>query len=217
MRRGLALSLGVTLALGAAGLVRLVSAGSDSTTPGDLPYYDSRDFTPKWAAVSHRVAPFELIDQQGRSLTEADFDGRIHVASFLFTSCPSVCPTLVERLKPVQEAIRNLPDVIMVSYSVTPLADTPEVLAAFGRARGIDPSKWRLVTGSLSEIRKVIGRSYFADDERNLDGIDSSRLLHTEKVLLVDRDRRLRGIYNGTQAFEMERLVEDIAALRGTR
>ncbi len=181
---------------------------------GTLPYYDSRDFTPRWAPVSHRVGPFRLIDQQNRSITERDLDGRIHVASFLFAECPNLCPTLVQKLKPVQEAIRGRDDVVMVSYSVTPLTDTPKVLADFGRLRGIDPARWRLLTGELSEIQGVIRGSYFADDLRPIEGEPQSRILHTEKVLLVDRGRRLRGIYNGTNAFEMERLVEDIETLR---
>ncbi len=179
-----------------------------------LPYYDSRDFTPRWTAVGHRVAPFHLVDQENRPLTEADLDGRIHVASFLFAQCPSLCPTLVQRLKPVQEALRGRPDVLMVSYTVTPLADTPAVLSEFGRARGIDPAVWRLATGELKEIQHVIADSYFADDVRPLAGPAQPRLLHTEKVLLVDRHRRLRGIYNGTNAFEMERLLEDVEILR---
>ncbi len=205
----------VVLAVGVLGFARPFGAAvATAPSPSALPYYDSRDFTPRWSEVSHQVAPFQLVDQENQPLTERDLEGRIHVASFLFVQCPNLCPTLVHRLKPVQEAIRDQTDVLMVSYSVTPLIDTPEALAEFGRARGIDPAHWRLATGELSEIRRVIGGSYFADDERPFDGVAQSRLLHTEKVLLVDRHRRLRGIYNGTNAFEMERLVEDIATLR---
>ena len=179
-----------------------------------LPYYDSRDFTPHWSPVTHRVGPFHLVDQRNQPFTEKDLDGKIHVASFIFTSCPSVCPTLVQKLKPVQEALRGQSDVLMVSYSVTPLTDTPKVLAEFGQLRGIDPARWRLLTGDLGEVSRVLRDSYFADDNRPIDGEPQSRILHTEKVLLVDRERRVRGIYNGTNAFEMERLVEDIETLR---
>lgn len=191
-------------------------AATPTTKAEALPYYDSRDFTPRWSSVSHEVAPFALTDQTNQSFTEKHLEGKIHVASFLFAECPSLCPTLVQKLKPVQEAIRGWNDVMMVSYSVTPLSDTPEVLAEFGRRRGIDPNRWRLLTGSLTTIQSVIRDSYFADDLRPIDGETQSRLLHTEKVLLVDQERRLRGIYNGTNAFEMQRLVEDIQALRGS-
>lgn len=187
---------------------------SAKTAPTALPFYEGRDFTPRWSAVEHHVAPFRLVDQENRAFTERDLDGKIHVASFLFTSCPGVCPTLVERLKPVQAAIRGRQGMVMVSYSVTPRTDTPAVLAEFGALRGIDPGTWRLITGDLAEIQRVIRASYFADDERGgSEGVES-RLIHTEKVILVDGQRRLRGIYNGTHAFEMERLIEDIEALR---
>lgn len=217
MTTGRLIALGAA-ALTAAGFVAFRSSDDQGVSPGSqktaLPYYDSRDFTPHWAQVEHRVAPFHLVDQRNQPMRETDLDGRIHVASFLFTTCPSVCPVLVEKLKPVQGAIREWRDVIMVSYSVTPLTDTPAVLAEFGRSRGIDPNRWRLLTGGLSEVKAVLRDSYFADDDRPIGGEPQSRLLHTEKVLLVDRDRRLRGIYNGTDAFEMQRLVEDIEALR---
>ena len=190
------------------------SAGAAS---GAVPFYDTRDFTPRWSKVSHRIAPFHLVDQQKRAVTERDLDGRIHVASFLFAECPSVCPLLVTRLRKVQEAVRDMDDVMMVSYSVTPKTDTPDVLADFGRLRGIDAAKWRLLTGDLAQVSRVIRDSYFADDQRKVEGAPESRIVHTEKVLLVDGARRLRGIYNGTNAFELERLVEDIRALRAER
>jgi protein SCO1 len=213
MRRPMRFLSAVILVAIAGGMAWRLRAATDRRTTS-LPYYDSPDFTPRWAPVAHRVAPFRLVDQRDRPFTEKDLDGRIHVASFLFTSCPGVCPTLVSRLKPVQAAIRTYPDVAMLSFSVTPLTDTPEVLAAFGALRGIDPNAWRLLTGDLAEIQEVMRGSYFANDARPLDDSNEPKLLHTEKVLLVDKQRRLRGIYNGTNAFEMERLVDDIAALR---
>jgi protein SCO1/2 len=204
----------VAIILGSAGLVSLSRGAHAIAKPSILPYYESRDFTPRWSPVEHRIGAFNLVDQTRRTLTEKDLDGKIHIASFLFAQCPSLCPTLVHRLKPVQDAIRGQDDVLMVSYSVTPQTDTPDVLSEFGKLRGIEPDRWRLLTGSLDEISRVIRDSYFADDDRPIVDGSATRLLHTEKVLLVDRDRHLRGIYNGTNAFEMQRLIEDIASLR---
>jgi protein SCO1/2 len=205
----------VAFVLGSTGLAVALSQRAHATVkPSSLPYYDSRDFTPRWSTVEHRIGSFNLVDQSRRALREKDLEGKIHVASFLFAQCPSLCPTLVHRLKPVQDAIRDQHDVLMVSYSVTPQTDTPDVLREFGRLRGIDPERWRLLTGNLGDVSRVIRDSYFADDDRPIVDGSASRLLHTEKVLLVDRDRHLRGIYNGTNAFEMQRLIEDIATLR---
>jgi protein SCO1/2 len=205
-------ALAAALALaGVAGVLGARPAPSISA----LPYYADRDFTPHWGPVEHRVRAFCLVTQQGRALSEADLDGRIHVASFFYTGCPGVCPALVSRLRRVQEATRAFPDVELVSYSVTPRSDTPETLAEFGRLRGVDPDRWLLVTGDLATITRLARESYFADDARALPAGSGERpLLHSEKVLLVDGQRRLRGIYEGTQAFEIERLLQDIATLR---
>ena len=186
------------------------SACGTSAAPSDLPYYDSADFTPQWHPVDHRLPPFALVTQTGAPLTERDLLGRIHVASFLYTRCPSICPVLVERLRPLQAALGDDPDVALVSYSVTPELDPPAVLAEFGAERRIDPARWRLVTGPAATVRGLMQSFYFAADGR----LGADALLHTEKVLLVDRDGRLRGVYNGTAAYEIEKLREDITRLR---
>ena len=186
--------------------------GHDSSA---LPYYESADFTPRWAPVAHRVGAFELTTQMDRRVTETDLRGRIHVASFIFTSCPSICPTLVQQLRRVQDATRDA-DVLLVSYSVTPAIDTPARLAEFGRERGIDPARWWLVTGEAGQIATLARRSYFADDTRleEASGRErSSQVLHTEKLLLVDGQGRLRGVYNGTVPLDIDRLIGDVRIL----
>lgn len=181
-----------------------------------LPYFDGPDFTPRWSTpANHVIGDFHLVSQTGGAFTRADVDGRVHVASFIYTRCSGVCPMMVSQLKTVQAAIASRPDVLLVSYSVTPADDTPEQLARFGEERGIDPSRWKLVTGDADEIYRLARESYFADDGR-LDASQpaSEQFLHTEKVLLVDANGRLRGVYNGTLPHEMEKLIQDIAVLR---
>jgi len=183
-----------------------------------LPFYDGPDFTPRWRPVDHRIGAFRLVTQEGETFRDSDLDGRIHVASFLFTTCPNLCPMLVQRLRPLQDAARDWPDVRLVSFSVTPTVDTPSVLAEFGRLHRIDPARWILLSGDAEQIDALARRSYFADDARVSPSPGGSRrLLHTEKVLLVDQERRLRGVYDGTQPFEIERLLGDIAVLRAPR
>ena len=175
-----------------------------------LPYYDSADFTPHWTPVNHRIAAFGLTKQDAAPISERSLDRRIHVASFIYTQCAAVCPILVAQLTRVQAAIQSMPNAVLVSYSVTPESDTPQALAAFGRERNIDPARWWLVTGSRSTIYELARTSYFADDDR----VGSSGgFLHTEKLLLVDGDRHIRGIYNGTQPREIDLLIRDIGRL----
>ncbi len=185
---------------------RQTAAGRASRV--EVPYFEDRQFTPQWHPVSHRVGAFRLTTQTGKPVSERDLAGRIHVASFIYTRCAAVCPLLVRQLQRLQEATLGMPDVTLVSYTVTPETDSPAVLASFGRDRGIDASKWWLLTGDRRRIYDLARRSYFADDDRADD------FLHTEKVVLVDGEGHLRGIYNGTQAFQIDQLAADIARLR---
>ena len=185
-----------------------VNAAPCMTVGGDrpsLPFYDSPEFTPRWSPVAHRIGSFNLTRQTGDSISERGLRNRAHVASFIYTKCAAVCPILIQQLARVRAAT----DALIVSYSVTPDVDTPSALAAFGRERGIDPSRWWLVTGNRDQIYRLARRSYFADDDR----AGGAAFLHTEKVLLVDGAGRLRGIYNGTQPHDIDQLIADIAAL----
>jgi protein SCO1/2 len=183
-----------------------VPTGQDST----LPYYDSADFTPRWKATPPRPLAFELTSQSGEPVSARDLEGRIHVASFIFTRCSTVCPALVKQLKRVQAAAGN---VRLVSFSVTPDLDTPATLAAYGAREDIDPTRWLLLTGNAATVTRLAREFYFADDGR----LPSGSLLHTEKVLLVDGAGRLRGVYNGTVPFDIDRLIGDIGELNAGR
>lgn len=194
----------------------IACSGPVSRRPGDgLPFYDSPDLTPRWAEdVAHTIGEFALVSQTGESMTRDDLTGRIHVASFIFTSCGEICPTLVTELMAVQAAIRDRDDVLLVSYSVAPAHDTAAVLAQFGVERGIDHARWKLLTGDAETIYRLARNSYFADDGRlDAEGPATELFLHTEKVLLVDATGRLRGVYNGSMPFEIAKLIEDIDTL----
>jgi len=190
-----------------------VAAGRGRGGVEDLPYYDSRDFTPRWAPAAHRISEFSLLSQTGAPFTDQDLTGRVHIASFIYTRCSAVCPTLVANLRRVDRAVAG-PALRFVAYSVTPDLDTPNVLADFGREHSLDPARWILVTGDRSQIYRLARESYFADDDRIRATIaEPGAFLHTEKVVLVDRDGRLRGVYDATQGFEMDKLIEDVRRL----
>jgi protein SCO1/2 len=180
-----------------------------------LPFYDSADFSPRWtSSVDHRIDDFTLIAQDGKPLRRSDLLGRVHVATFIYTRCAGVCPAMVTQLKRVQRAIEKRSDALMVSYTVTPNVDTPEMLNRFGSERGIDPERWKLVTGDAAKIYALARTSYFADDTR-LDDASSGaeEFLHTEKALLVDQEGRLRGVYNATVPHDIDKLIADLSVL----
>lgn len=173
-----------------------------------LPFYDEATFTPRWRPVDHRVGDFSLTTQTGAGISGEALRGRPYVASFIYTQCAAICPLLVRQLSRVQRA----GGARIVSFSVAPEVDTLEQLARFGQENGVDPERWSLVTGDKATIYRLARDGYFADDSR-LDVQDPAAFLHTEKLVLVDAEGRLRGIYNGTQPHAVDQLIADLATL----
>lgn len=182
-------------------------------TEAPLPYYGAADFTPEWSPVPHRVGAFALTDQRGAAFTEKNLAGRVYVASFIYTRCSVVCPVLVKNLAKVQAATKP-GGAMIVSFTVTPDIDTPDVLATFGQERHIDADRWRLLTGSRQTIYGLARDAFFADDDRVRASVDQpDAFLHTEKLVLVDQQGRLRGVYDGTLPRDIDLLIADANAL----
>lgn len=211
MTRRTAVVLVLMMAVAGAGALHGVFGAA--TTGAALPYYDEATFTPRWAPVGHRVGPFQLEAQTGHAFTDADMLGHPYVVSFVYTRCPAICPLLVAGLQKVEARTQGT-GVRLLSITVTPEADTPEVLAAFGQARGISADRWTLATGTRDEVARLARDRFFATDGRVLPGEDGDApLLHSETLLLVDRAGRIRGIYNGLQPADLEHLVADATDL----
>ncbi|HSH66813.1 MAG TPA: SCO family protein, partial [Bacteroidia bacterium] len=140
-------------------------------------------------------------------------EGKIHVANFIFTSCGSICPIMTRNMKIISDSMRNDPEIILLSYSVTPWIDKPYVLKQFKAENGIENPNWHFLTGSKSDIYTLARKSYFAEEDLGFTK-DSSEFLHTEHFILVDKNKRIRGIYNGTLSLEMYQLMEDIEELK---
>jgi protein SCO1/2 len=185
-----------------------------------LPYYNSPDFTPLFVSgqeelqrlVPHSIGDFSFTDQNGNLVTQKNIEGKIHVADFFFTSCGSICPRMTHSMKQVHEAFPNDTGLVLLSYSVTPWIDSVAKLNDYARANSIDARSWHLLTGSKSKIYDLARRSYFAEEELGYTK-DSTEFLHTEHFLLVDGNRKIRGIYNGTLETEIQQLIEDIRTL----
>lgn len=183
-----------------------------------LPYYNTPDFTARWLTkpteidTVHRLANFSFRDQANQVISDQTLKGKIHVANFFFSFCPSLCPRLMGNLKPVQEVFRNDPNVLMVSYSVTPERDSVPVLQTYASKHGILATKWHLLTGDRQKIYTLARHSYFADENLGAQTGEND-FLHTENVLLIDRQLHIRGIYNGTLPLDIQQLIEDIKTL----
>ena len=160
----------------------------------------------------HRIDDFSLTNQNKENITHFDYDDHIYVADFFFTTCPSICPIMTENMVYLQSLLNDLPEIKLLSLSVTPDIDTPEVLKAYAQQKGVNDIRWNLLTGDKIEIYNLARRSYLVVQE---DGNgDEHDMIHTENFVLIDKHRRIRGYYNGTQREDMDQIRADIDILR---
>ena len=159
----------------------------------------------------HRIADFSLTNQNGKTVTQKDFKGKIYVADFFFTTCPTICIAMTDNLVKFQEKIKNNPNVMILSHSVTPEIDSVAQLKKYAIEKGVIDQKWHLVTGDKKAIYELARKSYLAVKE-NGDG-GPFDMIHTENFILVDPDRRVRGFYDGTDLEEIQRLFEELEIL----
>lgn len=160
----------------------------------------------------HGIADFEFINQNGQTITNQDYDNTIYIADFFFTTCQTICPIMTDNMTWVQNEIKDMDDVKILSHSVTPDIDTPEVLKAYAIKKGVDDTKWNMVTGKKEDIYYIARKSYLA--VKTGDPSELYDMVHTENFVLVDKKRRVRGFYDGTKMEDMHRLIADINLLR---
>ena len=184
-----------------------------------LPFYRTAAMTPEWlaaedanAASIHRVAPFSLTDQHGARLTNKSFAGKVSVVHFFFTACRDVCPATTRNIAELLRDVRGDERLQVLSHSIAPAADSVAALAHFAADRGIRDPRWHLLTGDSTAIDSLARRSCFVRlGSDTTYGVRS--IAHSESVLLVDGEGRLRGVYAGTLQLEMDRLKEDVRIL----
>jgi protein SCO1/2 len=173
------------------------------------------DTTVQYIRKDHKIADFAFTNQNGKIITQDDYKGKIYVADFFFTTCPSICPIMTTNMVWLQDKIKNNPKVMLLSHSVTPDIDTPAVLKAYAGERGVIDSKWNLVTGDKKDIYYIARKSYLA--VKTTDSKELYDMVHTENFILVDTKGRIRGFYNGTNLDKevkgeknVKQLLEDI-------
>lgn len=166
------------------------------------------DTTVQYVKKYHTIEDFSFTNQNGKTITQKDYEGKIYVADFFFTTCPSICVPMGENMAWLQSQIKDNPKVMLLSHTVMPDVDTPEVLKAYAVKKGVIDSKWNLVTGKKEDIYYIARKSYLAVKTTNSSELYD--MVHTENFVLVDAKRRIRGFYDGTKKEEVQRLLEDI-------
>lgn len=184
--------------------------------PGkSLPIYNPADVNPElvdttvqYISKYHTIADFSFVNQNGKTITQKDYEGKIYVADFFFTTCGSICPKMTTNMVDVQKAILNNPKVMLLSHTVFPETDSVPALKAYAVKYGVNDTKWNLVTGDKKEIYTMARKSYLAVKLGRPEQLYD--MVHTENFVLVDAKKRVRGFYDGTKKEEIQKLIEDI-------
>jgi protein SCO1/2 len=183
-----------------------------------LPIYNPSDLNPKLVDESvqgvtqlHRVGSFNLIDQEGKTVTEKNFKDKIYITDFFFVTCPTICPKMATQMNRVYDEFIDNPTILFLSHTVMPEKDSVPVLNEYAKELDVDNNKWKFVTGDKKEIYNLARKTYFAAITEGDGGVDD--FIHTENFILVDKEKRLRGFYDGTSEKDVNRLIADIYTL----
>lgn len=160
----------------------------------------------------HKIAPFKLWNQNGDLITQRDYEGKIYVADFFFTTCPTICPIMTANMGDLQAHYLSDQKVQLLSFSVTPEVDSIAQLKKYALEKGVNDKKWNLLTGEKKAIYALARKSFFVAKEDGDGGPND--MIHTENFVLIDPDRRIRGYYNGVSKPAMDELIEDIRTLK---
>ncbi len=162
-------------------------------------------------AKYHKISDFKLTNQNGKEITQANYKDKIYVADFFFTTCQDICPVMTKNMYQLQEELKNDNQILLLSHTVIPEVDTVEQLKEYAVENNVDDSKWNLVTGDKKQIYELARKSYLAVEDSNYSQYD---MIHTENFMLIDKERQIRGFYDGTNSEDINRLLKDIKILK---
>ena len=199
-------------------LMLFIFISCDEVSKKQLPIHNPTYFNPKLVDKSirnvsdnHTIKDFNLINQNGIKVSSKDYENKIYVVDFFFTSCPSICPIMTDNMLLIQEEFIKNNDIMLLSISVTPEIDNVQVLKKYAIKKGVIDSKWNITTGSKKHIYELARKSFFAVLDKGDGGLQD--FIHTPNFVLVDTKKQIRGIYDGTVEKEISRLILDINTL----
>ncbi|HNP48213.1 MAG TPA: SCO family protein [Bacteroidia bacterium] len=175
-----------------------------------LPVIGPVEINAQGDSVFHTVGSFSLLNQEGKVISDASLEGKIFVANFFFATCKTVCPKMNEQFKRVQEAFKDVSKIKMLSFTVDPDHDSVSVLKEYATKIGADSSMWWFLTGSKDSIYKIACEGFLVPAAA---GKTADDFFHSQDLILVDKDKRIRGIYDGTEANEVDTLIDEMKVL----
>ena len=209
------ITIGVILLFSAAAITLFYTILKPTET---LPIYQPAEVNEKLVDTSiihiskyHKVSDFKLINQNGEEITQEFYKNKIYVADFFFTTCQDICPIMTKNMHLLQEELKEDNDILFLSHTVIPEVDTVQQLKKYAIENKVDDSKWNLVTGDKKLIYDLARKSYLAVEDAEYGEFD---MIHTENFMLIDKEKQIRGFYDGTNDLEIERLLKEIEVLK---
>ena len=170
------------------------------------------DTTVQYVRKYHKVPDFKLVNQNGDTITQKDYEDKIYIADFFFTTCQGICPIMTDHMVKIQAEFKDDPEILLLSHSVTPEIDSVAQLKKYAEEKGVIDEKWNLVTGDKKQIYDLARKSYLVAKSQGNGG--KYDMVHTENFALVDKNKQVRGFYDGTNPEAIEQLVEDVKLLK---
>ena len=200
------------------GLVCLFAVSACDMGAKKLPIYGERDWVTKTVdgkevtdTIYNKIPAFSFINQYGDTVTEKNTEGKIYIADFFFTTCPTICPVMKKQMIKVYDAYKDNENVIILSHTIDPEHDTPEVLNKFSKDLGISGTKWQFLTGPKEKIYEIGQNSYMSTAAE--DSTAEGGFIHSGAFVLVDKEKHVRGMYDGTTEEGTQKLIADLKTL----
>jgi protein SCO1/2 len=189
------------------------SAPSEKTSEtAELPILGERYVDDNQDTVYHSIADFAFVNQVGDTIRKEDMAGKIYVADFFFTTCPTICPVMKKEMLRVFEQFKGEPNFRILSHTIDPTHDTQAVLKDYAEKLGLpNAATWNFLTGDQEKIFEIGQTSYLTTTMA--DDLEPGGFLHSGAFLLVDQQGRIRGVYDGTKTEQVDRLLADIPKL----
>ncbi|MEY3918215.1 MAG: hypothetical protein RLZZ132_550 [Bacteroidota bacterium] len=176
-----------------------------------LPFLGPKQVNAKGDTVYHRIPSFRFLNQDSVFVSEKDVEGKVYVADFFFTTCPTICPKMKTQMLRIYERYKDRDEVRIISHSIDPDFDTPNVLKDYATRLQVKAPKWNLLTGDKAAIYQLGQKSYMVSAQE--DPNEAGGFVHSGAFILVDKNRHVRGIYDGTVEAEVNHLLEDMEIL----
>ncbi len=176
-----------------------------------LPYFGPKSALKVNDTLYHQIAPFQFINQNGDSISEVFTANKIYVADYFFTTCKSICPIMSNNLVKVYQAFKNEPSLVLLSHTVDPETDSVPQLKSYALQHGVNDGRWQFLTGHKKDLYALARKSYLLNAEEGNGGAED--FIHTQNFALIDKEKHIRGFYDGTDSLEINRLMIDIKLL----